>query len=538
MKSRLTLAGVCLLAAFGLAACGGGGGTTASTGGGGTMAPTGGGGTTAPPATPLETAVELDGRLDDVDVGAARASAIESAGKLTAESVKGDSAMAMANAQAVVDANAAIHQAIMDADEVIKEANAAKMEAEDIEDATEKAAVIGLLDAAIAEAQGIKTAAQAHIDEAATDDGSVNTLGEAVAAVENPAGDDPAPDPAMTAANAGEAVADQVRAALGGTINDGSANAANGADAVEMNDSAVIGAMTWAQVVGEANLKTAPLGTDRATVMIGSIAGMTAADVNSALTATGGEGGGATYADGHQAATSSFNGIPGTAYCLGSDCMVGADGTLVGSWYFTPTSPAELYVAGEGGSYSVATMYVRYGYWLSYEANGSVSANGVTTFARTTGNTAGLNLIRGTDATADVTARYSGSAVGIAVRNKASGEFAAKVNLTATFGDGIANSNLSGHISGFTGGVADPNWRVMLNETGLTEAGALNGNGIAYGGAAAGQWTAQGYGPAVTPAEGDNPEVNHRPTGFFGRFNANFNDGGAAAGAYTTRVGE
>ena len=138
-----------------------------------------------------------------------------------------------------------------------------------------------------------------------------------------------------------------------------------------------------------------------------------------------------------------------------------------------------------------------------------------------------------------VTASYSGGAVGISVTTDAdgdavaSGRFDANVNLTARFG---ATPTLFGYITNFRGNAVNPNWNVTLNQTNLDGAGDLTGdNGIAYGGEAAGQWTAQGYGPEQTPAvEAGGEPTDHRPDGFFGRFNANFTDG-KAAGAYATR---
>ncbi|MCY3831258.1 MAG: hypothetical protein OXF89_19195 [Rhodospirillaceae bacterium] len=541
MNSRLTLAGICLLAAFGLAACGGGGGS----GGGGV-----GGTATAPPATTtptppsaLQTAAELDGRLADVDVDALQMSAIENAGKLNAEAVKGDSAMATANAQAILDADAAIRQAVMDADAVIEQATAAKEAAEDIEDAAERAAVMRLLDDAIEKANTLKTKAEAHIAEAASDDATVNTLGEAVAAVTNPTGADPAVDPAKTAADAGEAVAATVLTALAqATVADGSASI--DADAIRDHDYDDIGALNWEEIMGTMNIAV----MDVRRFASGAISEVKAASVDGRKVSDFVSSTGTAPTEGDHADGTDFDstrrGIEGTVFCGGADCKVDADGVMTGSWYFTPDSTTELYVAGEDDAYVIATLYARYGYWLTYTDG---NASGVSTFAvigHSTTNTANLNLVRGADATADVTASYSGDALGIAVRNKASGEFTADVSLTATFGE--TAGKLGGHISKFAGGVADPNWRVMLQETDLNASASFDNPGVASGtpaagGTAAGQWTAQGYGPTPAPGPDGQPgggdDVNQRPTGFFGRFNAYFGDGSSAvAGAYATRA--
>ena len=187
-------------------------------------------------------------------------------------------------------------------------------------------------------------------------------------------------------------------------------------------------------------------------------------------------------------------------------------------------------------------MYARYGYWLGFDAT-SGDANAITigaTLGHSTTNTGSLNLIRPSTATADVTARYSGKAAGVSTRGDASGHFTANVNLMAKFGEAVTDSSLSGAISGFQGNAVNPNWRITLNESDLTADAALataGTDGIAYGGAGQGVWTAQGYGPAPIDPDGSGPQTaqNQRPEGFFGTFNANFTDG-MAAGAYTTRA--
>ena len=114
-----------------------------------------------------------------------------------------------------------------------------------------------------------------------------------------------------------------------------------------------------------------------------------------------------------------------------------------------------------------------------------------------------------------------------------SGHFDATVNLTARF---EATPMLGGNITGFVGNAVNSGWNVVLNQTALNATDAdFDTPGVAYGGAAAGAWTAQGYGPAETPEADGDPAVNHRPEGFFGRFNANMLDG-AVAGAYVTRA--
>ena len=233
----------------------------------------------------------------------------------------------------------------------------------------------------------------------------------------------------------------------------------------------------------------------------------------------------------------SYNGIPGTVICLGGDdgCSVNAAGTLVGGWYFTPNDGDALYVAGSGGTYMVATMYSTYGYWLEY-TSGAVS--GVALYSTTTAavNTLDLGQAGTGDNATDVTATYRGSAVGISAHGDKSGQFTADVNLTAKF---AATPTLRGSISNFRGNAVG-NWSILLNETNLSSTAGFDTNGTTAGGGAPGVWTTQGYGPAPVDPDGDGPittPVNQRPTGFHGRFNANFGDG-TAAGAYATRAVE
>ena len=324
--------------------------------------------------------------------------------------------------------------------------------------------------------------------------------------------------------------------------------------AVVMNDADEIGAKTWADIVGAANVvdKRIVNGAVTSAVKAMSVDGMTLGSMQTATMEP--------VADGTQEVTDiSYKGIAGTVFCNGSNCMVeaveDADGDaitnmrkLVGSWYFTPTLPNELWVAGAtAGTYAVATQYARYGYWLAFDDQtgaatlNTYAASGSILTASSPANTDNLNLGVDSDGNS-VTASYTGGAVGISVTTDAdddpvaSGRFDADVNLTARFG---ATPTLGGNITNFRGNAVNSNWNVTLNQTELDAAGDLTGdNGIAYGGAAAGQWTAQGYGPVQTPEDTSTdpatPAVSHRPDGFYGRFNANFTDG-MAAGAYTTR---
>ena len=547
MSSRLKLAGICFAAAFALAACGGGGGST----GGNEQPPD----ETPAPAGPSAESIKADAadattaaEAAGMAAAQAEADAIKYAGMLTAQAVDGDSAMAIANANAILAAEMAATAAVTAADDALKDAEDALADAEALAaDDAGRAGAIAAAERAIAAATEEKMAAQAILDnnplgtDGTTPTPEVDSLKDAVAAVKGP---NPLAEgyPMMPAA-IGKRIAGEVMTAIAaatpgtnGTIAD-----ATSTDGI-MNDAADIGAMTWAMIVGEDNIMMQRIGDVNAALPVASIAGMAASAVDKSDTAVLVSTG--TFVDGTQyglptAGTTGgteYKGIPGAVWCLGGTdgCSVNADGTLGSGWYFTPASPAELYVASStaAGSYEVATMYATYGYWLTYTDG---VASGIALYSNNTGASTTLDLGQagtGDDAT-DVTATYSGSAVGISKRGDASGQFTASVNLTATF---AVAPMLRGSITNFQGGAVG-NWTVLLNETALNATAGFDANGTTAGGGAAGEWTAQGYGPAPINHDGDDgttPLQNQRPSGFHGRFDANFGDG-AAAGAFATR---
>ena len=349
----------------------------------------------------------------------------------------------------------------------------------------------------------------------------------------------------MMPAVIGKRIAGEVMTAIGTASVDAALNTADIADATSRdgikNDAAAIGAMTWAMIVGEDNIMMERIGDTNAALPVALIAGMMASAVDKTgtpvLVSTGTFVDGTAYGAASTTTTpgTEYKGIPGAVWCLGGDdgCKVNADGTLGSGWYFTPTSTTQLYDANPdmAGMYKAATMYARYGYWLTYSATGA--ATGVTLFAESDGNVQNLNLGQAGDPAADVTATYSGSAVGISKRGDNSGQFTADVNLTAKF---ATQPTLRGRVSNFQGGAVG-NWTVLLNETNLGPTAGNFINGTTAGGGSPGAWSTQAYGP--TPVDHDgNPGTtaqNQRPTGFFGAFTATFGDG-SAAGAYTTRA--
>ena len=540
-KPFLTLAAGVAAMALLLAGCGGGSSSTTPT------TPT----TPEPPAPTGPSAEDLfvvaqnstaAANAAVEDAGQAVTDAVKYAGMLTAMAVDGESATATANAQMILDAEMAGNDAVMAAEQALEDAEEAKTTAMDLDDSATKTSLLAALDAAIENAKSQITAAKMARDVNPVDEGTttpttaVDSLKEAVALVKgaNPLADD---YPMMPAAR-GKAVADTVKTALGNIVS-AAADLAGAPDhATVMNNGSSIEAMTWAMIVGEANVMdvrrfaSSAISDVKAMSVMGSMASKLAT-ATATLPADSDAGtAGIQNADG-DSFDAAYMGIDGTVFCAGSDCGRSGDGNLTGSWYFTPDSTTMLYIANPdmAGSYMVANMYAEYGYWLAFDADGA--ATGINTGARQgqTTNTASLNLIRPASATADVTARYSGKAGGISTRGDASGHFTANVNLTATFGAAVTDSSLSGSISGFQGSAANPSWRITLDDATLDANAA--GSGIAYGGAAAGAWTTQGYGPAPIDHDGDTntPDQNQRPAGFFGTFNANFHDG-MAAGAY------
>ena len=307
-------------------------------------------------------------------------------------------------------------------------------------------------------------------------------------------------------------------------------------NAVKMSDQL---GHTWAQIVGADNLSPKPLGDARATVMVASIAGMTAINVHpTALTAMGGEDSGATYADGDETDDAKYNGIDGTVYCLGTDCKVTTDGKLAGSWYFTPTEASHYYrKVGMDTEYVRETTFAQFGYWLSTVGEDNEGAIVINTYAKggagTDTNTAttlawGLNMAPAPTLT-DKSATYSGDAVGMSLHKTTdvdgeitsiySGAFTADVTLKAEFSADAPM--LGGTVDNFQGNAVDSTWSVILERTAVVTGAVAAGLTTATG--RNGAWSATSYGTDTA-----------RPVGIFGGFNAHFSDG-HAAGAYATR---
>ena len=552
-----------------LAGCGGGSSSTPTT-------------PTTPPVNPgptpsdqLATAnkiimlhEEASGATADAEAaGMAVAQAVKDATKYSTmfdtASVKGDSTKAMMNAQMVLDARAAVTQAVMDAEAAKMRAMDAKTEAEALADGTAgKAEVIVALDAAIkaAEAELVTVTAIStgvNADNRYNSDGTA--LKTAVAAVTGTAAklktpDDKAGEVAMAVAGA---LVPTVTEAPGATA-DGTAmrveHYATSASlptlgGVRPNDEehTFLGnnsiGRTWAEIAGKDNIMMERIGANNAAVPVASIAGFTSEE---AIPNEADNLGANTSVDDltrytNAAHVSNYLGIPGDVWCLGDDCKV-VDGILTGSWYFTPDSTSDFYVlraedqrrSDNTNLYVVDTDYVIYGHWLNVVTTAGDTFGQVTvhTYAYPAGNTGSLDLTEATTAGAVNTATYTGEAVGMSVHKTFdgnrkqtgihSGAFTADVSLTATFAG--AASTLSGTVNNFQGGAhTDGGWSVALQETSLNATGGFDALGVAKGSGQAGDWSTQGYGIS-----------GERPTGFFGNFEAHFTDG-HASGAYATR---
>ena len=441
--------------------------------------------------------------------------------KLTTRTVAGDSRMAEANAQAVLDSRDHVNEAVMTAQGALDSAEAALAMDADPADALTKA-----LNAAIAAAKANLTSATEIADGDA-----LKTAVEAVTGADPELEDYP-----TTPADHGEMVAMDIGGALGPTnpTDDGSplrvmhatAAPAEDVDNVVRMDNRI--GRTWAEIVGMANImqmRIANTVDDTDPVPAAPIAGQPRSSVDSGGTLTEAE-----LADGAEH-EGNYKGIPGTVFCAGS-CATDGE-TLTGSWYFTPTSETEWYVRNEGDTaYEPETLYARFGHWLA--ANTDVAITDINTFAATMGNrTIVLTVDAEDDDLKDTSATYTGDAAGMSLHKEfdsqgmimsgslQSGAFTASVTLTATFG---TDPTLGGEVTNFMysdESMIDSRWSVELLNRGFTGGNFTDGTTVASG--QDGVWTAQAFGA-----------TGNHPTGIFGGFNAHFTNG-HVAGAYATR---
>ena len=251
-------------------------------------------------------------------------------------------------------------------------------------------------------------------------------------------------------------------------------------------------------------------------------------------------------------AAGTYNGAMGTYTCndTSDDCTVtlNAEGMITAmsdSWAFTPDAGATSDVADAD--------FLNYGFWLqrTTDEDGVLTYDEVETFAESSVAVSG--------SVADVTgsATYAGGAVGVYVRNvfdsegvietATSGHFSADANLTAYFGQVLADADddtsgtiapnllntLSGSISNFdlSGGEANE-WAVNLQGDIATATGTIE-NGTANGGGAEGSLSGTFHGSvAGVDHDDDNttPNIFPQPSSVVGEFGANFSNGTVAGG--------
>ena len=489
MNSNLKLLPAALLVAMlALAGCGGGDSTPAEPEP--TPAP-------EPPANALEDAV--DAQRNAAAASEAAAGLLEAAMKASAATV----ATGVANA---VDGSS---QGAYDNVMTVLGAEAA-VEAERMKAANAVAAIEGIDTSAMSDAEKARIAdilenAEESLAEivAIQEAKGAGSLAKAVADVKAGSALD------ATAAKIAQAKADGVATAVDtaiGTVISGfsAAIVTTANDAVMMTPNP---GMTFEQITGSARM---------AATMIGDFTSDAAGQTPlTALSTATGQG----LVD-----AAHYMGIPGDLICYSVTCGV-TDGKITGTVEFAPDNPSQLWImASAGAVYTALTNVGNYGYWLTDADVINLRADSPST---------GLTWTRGSTATSDVEASYSGNAGGFSERTvgtgddakQSSGEFTASVTLNATFG--ASDATLNGSISGFAGGShVNPDWYVRLNEqtgvTGNVTTGTVTSASMpGKEDATAGAWTATGYG-----ATGENP------SGFVGAFHATFDDG-TAAGAYS-----
>ena len=461
--------------------------------------------------------------------------ATEYAGMLTVLAVGGESDLAEANAGRCWPAQVAATQAVAAAETARTRAVNARAGAEALPaDNADRAALIALTAAL--------TAAVAAADEAIVAATAIRDGGALQAAVQAVTGTD-AQNPG-TPAQIGTAVANAVGAALsdsGGTPTRVATQTTLPADdavtstVVTFDDAR---GMTWAGIVGEANLVDRRIATGASAtkaVKAVSVAGMMLTDVFDANSIPQDI---ATAGDGTQYGSdegSNYKAIAGVIICAGSDCEVegtGAGRMLAGSWYFTPDSPEGSYVADTGTlaeDYVPELLYSRYGHWLTEDSNSAVTVN---LYSAPGASDTPMNFSLGVASGEPSTATYTGDAAGMSVHRTfdvdggqtgiASGAFTADVRLTANFG---TSPTLEGRVENFRGSAVDPSWTVEFSEQAFGSGSFVDGTtNDSTDDINEGTWTATAYGDDGTK----------RPAGVYGVFDAYFPDG-AVGGAYSAR---
>jgi len=210
--------------------------------------------------------------------------------------------------------------------------------------------------------------------------------------------------------------------------------------------------------------------------------------------------------------------------CVSADgCAAVGNGKEIGDgWYFTDgeaTTQDDWYVKNADGTAYEQAKYLEWGVWFDGTAVKSFAGEGAGSLDGAFAASAGRGE---TDAGADLakTATYEGDAHGLSTfRASTSGEtpeavrsghFMADVELKATFG---TTTKLEGMIDNFRGDAVNTGWKVEITGGELND---TNGNTVK----GTGRFTNQTYG-----------EAGQRPTGIVGTFGRNFSDG-AVDGVY------
>ena len=463
--------------------------------------------------------------------------------------VMGESSEAQKRAQAILDANANVEQALSDANAALAALETAKGEADKLPDGT---ANLATLKANIA--KGI-TDAKSNRDavKKIKDDKGANSLVEQVAKVTGGGAGtrkaaDIAADVALIIAKAGTNYIGKTTTlpsdinGLGlslptyGTAPGTSGNFANlyrdTANDVTRKNDAPPHAFTWEEIVGKDKVEKKTIGSSAADGVqpMASFEGMDAGTGNNRMTLTAPNLSGLTH---------TYLGITGVAYCLEQRCPV-TNGKLGAGWYWTvaPENRHKHWVRKASG-YEEFTDYAHYGYWIRGETDAGLviennQDNGIKTFGFPHNQaTASSALGESSTIPGDNKATYTGKALGISVVTKdkkaiKSGQFTADVELTATF---AAEPKVTGTVKNFKGNAVGSNWSLTLEQADLVN--SAPGNLTPFGTTdedtedatnTKGRWHARAYGGSAT----------ERPTGITGDFYAFFSDGRAMAG-YGTR---
>ena len=473
-------------------------------------------------------------------------------------SAKGDSMMAMENAQTVLDARDETKQAVMDAEQAKTDLEMAQTEAMALPDDAERASLLTAIGNAI-------TAVEEQVEmaeESRDSDGLKNALNAVEYGLTT---FEPTPtSKAREASYYGDLVAEAIDEIVNpilttgtqyptGAVPTGTA-LVEATDVVNMTDNRM--GMTFDMIVGEDKLmnmridRTGDSAQDSGTkeVMAASFAGMkliditeAAANQNLARPTVPSPTADVEVADGNQY-SGNYMGIAGTVFCAGDDCKVvtevaddpattGADenealnaSTLVGSWYFAPDDAKETYTKAEDATdYSLEMDFVDFGYWFRVTTSDGTIALNVLSAIPTGRASAGSPAIAASPdpetGKPEGSAEYEGDAVGLSVYKPdddndgdrdfiRSGSFTATVNLKAYFGS--TNPNISGTVSDFDGNAVNKAWTVQLDEVAISDAvadptsPAVGTTNSDVSGASPGSWQATAMAPPASVRPGSS----------------------------------